>query len=52
MQLFRIYKSNYKSKIPKLTFMYAGYKGLKRGLILLWNGKLIPLVLPINERRF
>lgn len=52
MQLFRIYKSNYKSKIPKLTFMYAGYKGLKRGLILLWNGKLIPLVLPINEKRF
>ena len=51
MQLFRIYKSNYKRKIPKLTFEYAGYKGLKRGLILLWNGKLIPLVRPVNERQ-
>ena len=51
MQLFRIYKSNYESKIPKLTFKYAGYRGLKRGLILLWNGKLISLVRPINERQ-
>ena len=50
MKLFRIYKTSYKSKIPKITYIYRGYKGIKRGVALLWNGKLIPLVRPINER--
>lgn len=50
MKLFRVYKSNYKSKMPKITFIYYGYDRFKRGLALVWNGKFIPLILPINER--
>jgi len=50
MKLFKVYKTTYKSKIPKIKYMYAGYKGLNRGVELIWNGRLIPLVLPINER--
>lgn len=49
MQRFRIYKTHYKSKIPKITYIYRDYKGIKRGVALVWNGKLIPIVLPINE---
>ena len=50
MKLLRVYKTSYESKIPKLKFLYSGYKGLDRGVALLWNGKLIPLIRPINER--
>lgn len=50
MKLFKVYKTDYTSKIPKIKYMYAGYKGLDRGVALIWNGRCIPLVLPINER--
>lgn len=50
MKIFKVYKTDYKSKIPKLKPIYSGYKRLKRGLALLWNGNFIPLVLPVNER--
>ena len=50
MRLFRVYKTDYKGKIPKIKYIYAGYKGLKKGVCLLWNERFIPLVLPINER--
>lgn len=50
MKRFKVYKTTYTSIIPKLKFMYAGYRGLNRGLALLWNGKLIPLIVPVNER--
>ncbi len=51
MKLFKVYKTNYAKKIPKIKRIYAGYKGLKNGLALVWNKRFIPLVLPINERR-
>lgn len=50
MKRFKVYKTNYIGIVPKLKFMYTGYRGLNRGLALLWNGKFIPLVLPVNER--
>ena len=50
MKLFKIYKTSYQKKMPKIQYIYHGYRGLKRGLCLLWNKRMIPLVLPINER--
>lgn len=50
MKLFKAYKTTYNSKIPKISRIYGGYKGLKNGLCLLWNKRFVPLVLPINER--
>ena len=50
MTVLGIYKTNYKSKKPKVSKIYGGYKGLKNGLCVLWKGKMLVLVRPINER--
>lgn len=50
MKAFKVYKARYNKLIPKLTYIYSGYKGLARGIGLLWNNRLIPIILPINER--
>lgn len=44
MKIFQIDRTTYKGKLPMITFMYNGYKGLDRGLCLQWN------IRPINER--
>lgn len=38
------------SLIPKIQKIYAGYKGLKCGLGMIWLGKMLIVVKPINER--
>lgn len=48
--LFEVWKTNYKSKIPIITKLYYGYRGFGNGLGILWNGKALVLLKPINER--
>ena len=50
MKIFKTYKTIYNRKIPKIIKIYTGYKGFENGLGILWNGYLIPIILPINER--
>lgn len=50
MKRLGIYKTNYKKKLPVLSYIYAGYTGLKNGLAILWNGKMLVLIRPVNER--
>ena len=51
MQRFKVYKTDYNGRIPKIKSIYNGYRGLNRGLAILWNNKLIPIILPVNERK-
>ena len=50
MKAFQIYKASYAGKFPKIIKIYAGHKGLKGGIALLWKNYLIPIILPVNER--
>ena len=50
MKRFEVYKTSYESKIPKVQKIYFGYKWLNGGLCVVWNGKMLVLVRPINER--
>lgn len=50
MKIFEIYNSTYEGKLPKITYIYNGYHGLKKGVGIHCNSKFVPLVLPVNER--
>lgn len=50
MKRFGIYNASYNKKLPKISSIYAGYKGLDNGLAILWNRKMIVLIRPVNER--
>ena len=52
MKIFEVYNSSYEGKLPKITHIYNGYHGLKRGIGVHCNSKFVPLVLPINERGY
>jgi hypothetical protein len=44
-------KTSYKGLIPKIHYVYAGYRGLDKGLAISWLGRMKYIVKPINERR-
>ena len=50
MKRFGLYNARPFSLLPKIRFMYAGYRGLNRGLEVNWFNKIFVLVRPINER--
>ena len=50
MKIFGLYNSKPFTLLPKIKFMYAGYRGLDRGLHINWLNKIFVLVRPINER--
>lgn len=52
MKRFEVYNSSYEGKLPKITHIYNGYHGLKKGIGIHCNSKFVPLVLPVNERGY
>lgn len=50
MKRFVIVNTDYEGIIPKIKRMYPWYRGLKSGLCVLWKGKTLILIRPINER--
>lgn len=38
------------SIIPKIFYVYAGYKGFHKGVAFGWLGKMFYIIKPINER--
>lgn len=43
-------RTTHKGWIPKISWVYNGYRGLDRGLCLLWHGHFFYIIKPINER--
>lgn len=52
MKIFEIYNSTYEGKLPKITYIYNGYHGLKKGVGIHFNSRFMPLILPVNERGY
>ncbi len=52
MKRFEIYNSTYEGKLPKITYIYNGYHGLKKGVGIHFNSRFMPLILPVNERGY